>query len=278
MSCIGIALALLSSITTAAAHALLKAGRDKLAVRAMIGAVGAVTFAPICLCVPLPTLTLLPWLAIASVLHTAYQLTLIRAYAGNDFAVTYPVARGISPIATAVIGVGLLGDRITASGILGIGMVSAGLLLIATGRSIVVSALIAAVIAGLLTTTYTVVDAHAVRLAPIALTFIAWFFLLDGLIMVPIFLVLRRGRTRALLRMEGFQGILAGLTSLVAFGAALLALRLAPAGVVSALRETSVVFGMAISALALKERVDRRQTFGAVVIAVGATVIVTASL
>ena len=277
-SSLGVSLALLSSITTASAHALLKAGKDKLAVRAVIGAIGSITLAPVCLLVPLPAPIMLPWLGAASVLHTSYQLVLIRAYGANDFAVAYPVARGIAPIATALLGVGLLGDHVTALGLAGVGLVSAGILLIALGRSIAFAGLVAAGIAGLLTTTYTVVDAHAIRLAPVALTFVAWFFLLDGLIMFPIFLVSRKGRIGSLLRSEGRQGILAGLTSLISFGAALFALRLAPVGIVSALRETSVVFGIGIAAFALREHVDRRHVLGAVVIAIGAILVVSSSV
>jgi len=220
---------------------------------------------------------MLPWLAAASVLHTSYQLILIRAYEANDFAVAYPVARGIAPIATALLGMGFLGDHISGLGLAGIGLVSAGILLIAVGRSIAAAGLIAAGIAGLLTTAYTVVDAHAIRLAPVALTFVAWFFLLDGLIMFPIFLFARAGRTRSLLRSEGRQGVLAGLTSLISFGAALLALRLAPVGIVSALRETSVAFGMGIATLVLREHVDARRVFGAAIIAIGAVLVVSTS-
>lgn len=273
-SSIGIILAFLSSVTTASAHALLKAGRDKLAVRALIGATGAVTMAPVCFIVPLPTPAMLPWLATASVLHTTYQLVLIRAYAATDFGIAYPVARGIAPIATAVLGLALLGDKITPFGLLGVALVSGGILLVAIGRTIARAGLIAAVIAGLLTTAYTVVDAHAIRLAPLAMTFVAWFFLLDGLIMFAIFALARWGRVGPLLRSEGWQGVLAGLTSLISFGAALLALRLAPVGVVSALRETSVVFGMMIAAFVLREHVNQRRAVGAVVIAAGAILIV----
>jgi len=274
---VGVLLALLSSITTALAHALLKAGKDKLAVRALIGAVGTSALFPFCLFVPLPTLQMLPWLAIASVLHTTYQLVLIRAYDANDFAVAYPVARGIAPIATAILGVTLLGEHITIAGLFGVGMVSGGILLIAVGRSIAVTGLIAASVAGLLTTAYTVVDAHTIRLAPVAMTFVAWFFLLDGIIMIPIFAFARRGRVMSLLRSEGRQGLMAGLTSLISFGAALFALLFAPVGIVAALRETSVVFGMLIAVFMLREHVDRGRAAGAAVIAAGAMLILASA-
>jgi drug/metabolite transporter (DMT)-like permease len=157
---IGILLALISSVTTASAHALLKAGRDKLAVRALIGLVGTFALVPACFFVPLPSSAVLPWLVTASILHTTYQLVLIRAYEANDFAVAYPIARGIAPIATAVLGVALLGEQITAAGFIGIGLVSAGILLIALRRSMVWTGLVAAMIAGVLTTAYTIVDAN----------------------------------------------------------------------------------------------------------------------
>ncbi|WEK44573.1 MAG: DMT family transporter [Candidatus Sphingomonas colombiensis] len=269
----GIALALLSSVTTAAAHALLKAGRDRLAIRALIGAVGAVVLAPVCLFVPLPTAAMLPWLLAANALHTIYQLVLIRSYAANDFAVAYPIARGTAPILTAVLGIAVLGDRIAPPGLLGVALVSGGVMLIAAGRHVAHAGLIAAIAAGLLTTLYTVVDAQAIRLAPLAMTFIAWFFVLDGLIMFPIFAVARRGQVVRLLRAEGRQGMTAGVVTLIAFGSALLALRIAPAGIVSALRETSVLFALLIAVFALGEHVDRRRAIGALVIAAGAVAI-----
>lgn len=272
---IGIGLALLSSVTTAVAHGLLKAGKDKLAVRALIGATGAAAMGPFCLFVPLPTPIMLPWLATASVLHVVYQLVLIRSYASNDFAVAYPIARGAAPIATALLGLLLLGDRVSLLGLLGIAPVSAGILLIAIGRSIARQGLIVAMIAGLLATTYTVVDAHAIRLAPRPMTFVAWYFVLDGCWMFPIFAIARRGSVISLLRAEGRVGLLAGMMTLVCFGSALLALRFTPVGIVSALRETSIVFAMAIAALGLKERINRRHLIGAIVIVLGAVLVVS---
>jgi uncharacterized membrane protein len=67
---------------------------------------------------------------------------------------------------------------------------------------------------------------------------------------------------------------MAGITSAVSFGAALLALRVAPVGIVSALRETSVVFGMMIATFAMREHVDRQRASGAAIITVGAVIIV----
>lgn len=129
--------------------------------------------------------------------------------------------------------------------------------------------------AGLLTTTYTIVDGHAVRLAPKALTFIVWLFLLDGATMVPLVAVLRRGRMPALLRAEGVKGLLAGVVALITYGSVLAALRLLPVGAASALRETSVIFGSIIARLGLNERVGVRRSVGTGIIAVGGVLIIS---
>ncbi len=275
---VGIALALLSAVTTAFAHALLKSGKDKLAVRAATAAVTSGVAAPVCLLVPPPAAYLLPWLAGSCALHVAYQLALIRAYDATDFAVAFPIARGTAPIATAILGALLLNDPLSLPVLLGVAMVSIGILRLGLGQSIPRAGLIAAMITGLLITAYTTVDAAAVRLPPDALTFIAWFFLLEGLAMLSLFAMLRRKRIGILLRQEGRPGVIAGFTSLISFGSALLALRLAPVGVVSALRETSVVFGILLASFMLREHVGPRRAIAALIIAAGAVAIILSSL
>lgn len=99
----------------------------------------------------------------------------------------------------------LFGDQITAGTIVGVGRVSAGVLAVAISRTIAASGLIAAVIAGLLTANDTIADAHAILIAPRPMTFVAWFFLLDGILMLPTQATLRCGRVASLLRSEGRQ-------------------------------------------------------------------------
>lgn len=269
MAAEGIALALTAAVSGAVAHAMLKSGRDKLVIRGLVGLTGAMLVLPFTLLVELPTTVLWPWLVLASVLHTVYQLVLIRAYDAADFSVAYPLARGVVPISTALLGIVLLGDRLDAVAWVGVVTVTAGLLLISLRRATKWTGLRWAVAAGLLTTTYTIVDSHAVRLAPEAGTFIVWFFILDGATMFPLAALLRRGRMLALIRAEGTKGVIAGVVSFATYSSALGALRLLPVGAASALRETSVVFGTAIARFGLKEQVDARRGLGAVLIAIG---------
>lgn len=269
----GVALALTSAATGAVAHAMLKSGRAKLVIRGLIGLTCAIVVAPGTAFVPPPTGRLWPWLLMASVLHTVYQLVLIRAYDAADFSVAYPLARGVVPISTAIVGVAFLGDRLTAPAWVGVAAVTGGLLLISARGGVGFSGFLWAAAAGFLTATYTVVDGHAVRLAPEAATFVVWFFILDGAIMFPLAAASRRGRMRALLSAEGGKGILAGIASLIGYGSALLALRLLPVGAASALRETGVVFGTAIARFGLNERVGVRRAAGAIMTAIGGALV-----
>ena len=66
---------------------------------------------------------------------------------------------------------------------------------------------------------------------------------------------------------------LVGIGTFAAYGLVLAALELAPAAAVSAVRETSVVFAVAIAALFLGERVSAARAAGAVVVAAGVALV-----
>lgn len=266
--------ALVSALTQAVAHALLKSGDDKLVIRGLIGLTGAVATAPLCAVVPLPTTALWPWLIASSAVHAVYQLVLIRAYDQQDFSIAYPMARGIVPLATTVLGVLFLGDRLAMVGIAGVVAVTTGLIALACSRGANFAGLRAAMAAGLLTTAYTLIDAKAVRLAEEEWTFIAWFFLLDGVTMMMIVCFRRGSATWVLFRAEGGKGIAAGVASLITYSTALLALRYLPTGGVSALRETSVVFGAIIAATMLKEVLGLQRLLGTALVAGGGGLII----
>jgi len=270
---VGVTAALFSAATQAAAHALLKAGRDKLIVRGLIALTTSLVVAPAALFVPLPSGNLWPWLILCGLLHTIYQFVLVAAYGAADFSVAYPLARGVVPVFTALIGIACLADRLTIIAMIGIVIVSGGIILIAARSAIHSTGLIWAALAGLLTTTYTVIDGKAIRLASEASTFIVWFFVMDGLMMVPLVLWFRRRHILPRLVDEGWRGLLAGLSSLVTYGSALLALRLLPVGAASALRETSIVFGALIARFALRELVTARRAVGISLVSAGAALV-----
>lgn len=265
----GLALALFSAVTSAFAHATLKSGEDKLAVMAWIRLCELATALPFVLWIGLPPADLWRWIGAAVAVHALYQLILSWSYTVSDFTAAYPIARGFTPIFTALLGMVVLGDRLDGVALAGIAVISAGILALARSRALSPAGLAAACATGLLTTCYTLVDAKGVRAAPDALTFIAWFYLICG-VPIPLMLLIRSGRrTAALLARDVRPGLAAGVLSLLAFAPALFALGMAPVGAVAALRETSVLIGLVIGAVMLKERLDRRRITGGLLVTAG---------
>jgi drug/metabolite transporter (DMT)-like permease len=67
--------------------------------------------------------------------------------------------------------------------------------------------------------------------------------------------------------------VLAGCAGFVAYVLVLVAYRYAPAAVVSAVRETSVLFAVVLAAPVLRERVSRTRLAGAVLVVAGVSAI-----
>ncbi len=273
----GLILAFVSALTTSFAHALLKAGEDKLAVQAWVRLTELALALPLAIWIGLPPEKLWPWLIGAGLIHAVYQYVLIYSYGTSDFSVAFPIARGATPVFTAALGIGLLGDKLSPLVLAGVVIISLGILSLGRAGSISKRGFLAATFAGLLTTTYTLVDARGVRLAPAAPIFIIWFFVADGLSMPVLLLIRDKGRVTKALSQNWQIGILAGFVALAAFVPALFAFDLAPVGAVAAIRETSVIISLAIAALLLKEEIDTKRLGGALLVTAGAIAIIVGS-
>ncbi len=265
--------AIFSAASQAVVHMIWKSAGDKLVIRALIGVIAMVVMAPFVFFVKLPTIDLWGWIAISVMLHLIYQLVLIEAYKALDFSVAYPLARGIAPIATALLGVALLGDRLNLFEMFGIIGVSAGLATISFGARPHRNGLIAAIAAGLLTTAYSLVDAQGIRLAEHAITFIAWFFVLDGIGILVISTVKRGKVLPQLMKAEGLRAIAGGGISIIGYSGALIALRLIAVGAATALRETSVVFAALLARIFLNEKIPTQRLAGIAMIVSGSVLI-----
>jgi drug/metabolite transporter (DMT)-like permease len=232
---------------------------------------------PIAAVIGLPPSYLWPWLLAAGLIHAVYQYVLTWSYRVSDFTLAFPIARGITPLISAFLAMVWLGDTLSPIALGGVALVSFGLLSLAHGSGITRPGIALACLAGLLTCAYTLVDAKGMRLSPDLLTFLVWFFVIDGLGM-PLLLLARDGRKMpASLRPEMRTGILAGVMALLAFVPALIAFRLAPVGAVAAIREGSVIIGLALGAKLLKEELDRRRVIGGILVTLGAAIIVLAT-
>ena len=128
--------------------------------------------------------------------------------------------------------------------------------------------ILSALATGLSIAAYSLVDGLGARLSGSPMGYIAWLFVLE--IFVTGFIFLRRGRAMLYLGQRAFAyGLVGGLISAGAYGLAIYAKTLAPLGVVSALRETSVLIAAVIGVVLLGERPWRLRVLAAIVVVGG---------
>ncbi len=271
---VGLALAGASALSAASAHAFLKAGEDKLAVRVLSALVCAGLALPVALWSGNLPASLWMFLAGFALLSFINQLTLVVSYQLSDFSHAYPIARGVVPLAMAVLGVLYLGDRLTIPAILGILLITMGILSLALGRGMSRNGWIAAAFTGLTTIIYNLVAAIGMREADDVMAFLAWLFVTDG-ILLPSYMMLRfRGEAIPRMRKSWPVGWRSGLLTLVSFITWGYAIRMAPVGIVAAIRETSVLIALVLAAMMLKERMDRWRVAAGLLIVAGAVAII----
>jgi drug/metabolite transporter (DMT)-like permease len=116
---------------------------------------------------------------------------------------------------------------------------------------------------------YTVVDGIGVRLSGSSLAYTNSMFLLWSVTMPVIYWALR-GRPPAYTRAQTAMALGGGIVSIVAYGIVIWAMQYVAMGVVSALRETSVVWAMIIGRIFLKEKLTARRIASCLAIATGA--------
>jgi drug/metabolite transporter (DMT)-like permease len=122
---------------------------------------------------------------------------------------------------------------------------------------------------------YTVVDAQGVRAAPTPFSYIAWLFLICGVVVVAMFGTLTRGAMFASIRQQWRPGVIAGALSILTYGLALYALSIGPTAPLAALRETGMVTALVISIVFLKERATPGRVAGVFGILAGAALILS---
>jgi drug/metabolite transporter (DMT)-like permease len=202
-----------------------------------------------------------PFVLASAALELAYVALLAAAYRRYELSLVYPVARGLAPVLALAVVVAVGGARPSALGVAGVAAIAAGVLLVRVARGslpgLVFGAVIAAAIAG-----YTVVDRYGIRHAAAGPYLLL--VMLGPALVYP--LAVGQHRLRAALAPAT---VLVGAASAAAYLLVLLALRLASAPAVAAVRETSVVIATGAAAAFLGERVGAARLIGALLVTGG---------
>jgi drug/metabolite transporter (DMT)-like permease len=264
-------LVLSSALLHASWNLAIKVSNDRLVTAGAQITLGALAFSPLLLFIELPS-GVWGWVALSSGIHLLYGLSLVAAYERGDLSAMYPIARGTAPALVTVSAAVLLGDEIGAVGLFAISLIVGGIIAIGlNGRPRGVGW---AIITGLFITTYTLIDGHAVRQLDSALAYTVCVFLGNTVLYWPVVLW-RRGLAGivASVRIDWWKQLLGGTASALAYILVLVAARISPLGLVSAVRETSVVFGALAGWLLLRERLGGQRMIAATSIAVGLVVV-----
>jgi drug/metabolite transporter (DMT)-like permease len=263
---------LLGAALHATWNAIVKGGTEPLLSTVLVAAGSASIAAAVLPFLPLPAPASWPYIACSATVQVLYFALVAGAYRAADMSLAYPLMRGTAPALVAMVGALWLGEHLSPGAWAGIALICAGVLgmaLVARGHASAAGTAVALANACVIAT-YTLIDGAGVRLSGAPVAYAMWLFLLNGVPLVAWALIARGPALRRYARANPRPGLVGGLGNLGSYGLALWAMTDAPVAVVAALRETSILFAMAIAGLFLGETITRGRLAAAAVIALGA--------
>ncbi len=200
-----------------------------------------------------------PLIALSVALHVGYQFFLMQSYRAGDLTQVYPLARGSAPLIVAAASAWAFGETLTTGETAGIVAIACGLISLSLvrrrdGMRNARAAALALATGGFIAA-YSLTDGHGARLAGGALSYYGWTAALNAAAFCAI-----AGLRRPSLLTETPRAwrivLFGGAASFAAYALVVHAFTLAPIALVTALRETSIVFALLIGVGALGERLD----------------------
>ena len=209
---------------------------------------------------PLPGMDVLPWLGASLALHLGYQVFLAASYRVGDLTTVYPIARGSAPLFVTMASLTVLDVDLSWWQVGSVGLLILGLLLLSydrlgtNKRQWTVVAL--ALVTGGFIASYSIIDGLGARKMGYALAYWGWVAIGNGALMT-LWMLLFQPSSMAKVRLTSQNLttlLLGGGASYLAYGIVTWAFTQAPIAVITALRETSVIFALLIGLMFLRER------------------------
>ena len=270
-----ISIVLFAALLHALWNAFVKAADDRLAILGLIS-VGHVILGIILAALhPIPAAESWPFIVGSTLIHFAYYFLLYHSYRLGDLSHVYPIARGMSPVLVALGAQVFAGETLPPTAWAGILFASTGIFMMAgdvfrgeTPPVVVLTALAT----GAMIAAYSLVDGMGVRVAQTSLGYVGWLFIAEAF--TATFIIARVGKGMLTLSRKTLMlGIFGGLISATAYGLVIYVKAIAPLGMVSTLRETSVVFAALIGMLWLGERPWKLRLAASIVVATGVVIL-----
>ena len=262
-------LVILSALAHPAWNAIVKSANDRVMAMVAIRCVGLVLGLAILPFVDWPAAPAWKWLALTAFVQFGYYALLIRSYDIGDMSVVYPLARGLAPVLTTLAAFLAIDEALSAAQLGAVLLISFGIMVLSFGAGASPAAVLFALATGATVAAYSFLAGMGVRTGGTVLGFQAWLEIVNGVVMVGFALLTRRAAFVDYARCHAATGVLAGVLSVVGFLAYLAAANSLPLGPITALRETSVIFGAVIGTFVLKEGFGPRRITAASMVVVG---------
>lgn len=250
-------LVLVAAALHAGWNALVKISGDRIAVMAVVTLAGCLLSMLVLPFVDSPAPASWPLLALTILIHTAYHFFLPVAYDHGDLGQVYPIARGVAPVLVTLGALIFAGEHVSQFTLVGILCLAAGVVALTFdgGKVSMINpkAIVFALATGVCIASYTIVDGIGARQAGSILGFAVWLTIGDGILTFLIALTWKYREIAAVVKNNALRGFAGGAMQVGAYWIIVYALAVAPMGMVSGLRETSVLFAALISTFLLKE-------------------------
>lgn len=274
MSVVAVGLALLAAILHASWNAFLRTGADRLWSITVMSLAGSIICLPFLFMLPLPGAAAWPYILLSAGLQVGYSLFLVAAYRHGELGQVYPIVRGTVPLLVTLGGFLAFGETLGLWQTLGVFMIATGIMSLSLGKTrAATSSILFALTTGLIIACYSTVDSRGVRLVEQPVSYALWVLFLFGLMITLAFIITRRGLVIDMRSPVTWKAVGGGVLAMLAYGLVVVAYAYAPAGLVTAVRETSVVFAVLIGALLLGETLTMRRLLACVIVASGAIAI-----
>jgi drug/metabolite transporter (DMT)-like permease len=261
---------LLAAVAHALWNAIVKASSDKLLTLATIRAMGLAFGCLLIFFVPMPAPKSWPFLIAAIFVLYAYYAFVLNGYRVGDFSLVYPIARGVAPLLVAGLAASLVGELLTVGQLVAVLLTSTGIVVLAFNRGARQKGAVPFAIAtGVSIAGYTFLNGLGVRHGGTVLGYLALLEIGTGTGVLLFTILRRRAGIIVFSRSQGFRGIAAGFLSIGGYLAGLWAITLLPMAPVTAIRETSVVFGAIIGVVVLRESLGPQRIAAACLVAAG---------
>ena len=256
-------------------NALVKGAADKTLMLGLIALGHVIPGAVILAAVGLPSYESYPYILASTIIHWVYYGFLNIAYRTGDLSVVYPISRGVAPVLVALGAQFWIGEVLPLYAWLGILSISIGicvLSVVGAGAANTWTSLLAALGTGVMIAGYSLADGIGVRLSGNAFAYIGLLFTAEIFVAIGIF-TLRFERLGQASKRTFLLGLLGGVVSGTAYAMVLYAKQFAPLGIVSALRETSVICAAVIGVMWFKEGPKNNRLSAATLVALGVVVL-----